>query len=272
MYYPLWEMEKLEEFLHENELKGKRIKNIRYNCIFEFTEAEPKDTDYIATYQMRGNSAPSLYPYENKLKSEYKAHPISTEHTGYDIFRITGKKRDFEGIKIFIGYCLKYAIRQYLFVTALFLFIGIGMMLAAFFQDTASYETVFAFIFTFFSTITFIYLLCGYIIQSKKCKSKKMKLSYYSVFQYDNDKIHISFPDIPSALTCANNEQEGLKYAEEVLELTLHGKFADWLPLHSTPKNIKLNKNQKLFLITVEMGIKKGKLYSKNIKGNHRSK
>lgn len=45
-----------------------------------------------------------------------------------------------------------------------------------------------------------------------------MKPSYYAVFQYDSDGICISFPDVPPALTCADNEPDGMKYAKEALE------------------------------------------------------
>ena len=83
-----------------------------------------------------------------------------------------------------------------------------------------------------------------------------MKISYYAVFQYDIDGICISFPDVPPALTCADNEAEGMKYAKEALELTLHGMLAD---------KIILNGNQKLFLITVELEVKNGKFFSQNV-------
>ena len=46
-----------------------------------------------------------------------------------------------------------------------------------------------------------------------------MKISYYAVFQYDIDGISISFPDIPSALTCADNYEDGKRFAEEALVL-----------------------------------------------------
>ena len=92
-----------------------------------------------------------------------------------------------------------------------------------------------------------------------------MKFSYYAVFQYDIDGICISFPDLSPALTCADNEEEGMKQAKEALDLTLHGVWADKVPFPSFADQIFLNENQKLFLITVELEVKDGKLFSRNV-------
>jgi len=92
-----------------------------------------------------------------------------------------------------------------------------------------------------------------------------MKILYYAIFQYDIDGICISFPDIPPALTCAENETDGLNFAKEALELTLHGMLADKLPCPSSADQIILNENQKLFLITVELKVKSGKLFCQNV-------
>ena len=92
-----------------------------------------------------------------------------------------------------------------------------------------------------------------------------MKISYYAVFQYDIDGICISFPDVPPALTCADNEADGMRYAKEALELALHGMFVDNIPSQSSADQMAVSENQKLFLITVALDIKSGKLFSKNV-------
>lgn len=92
-----------------------------------------------------------------------------------------------------------------------------------------------------------------------------MKISYYAVFQYDSDGICISFPDVPPALTCADNETDGVRYAREVLELALHGMSIDEIPQPSAANQIAITENQKLFGITVELTVKNGKLFGKNI-------
>lgn len=71
-----------------------------------------------------------------------------------------------------------------------------------------------------------------------------MKLSYYAVFQYDSDGICILFPDVPPALTCADNEPDGMKYAEEALELALHGLPVDEVPQASSAGQIGKRKSK----------------------------
>ena len=78
-----------------------------------------------------------------------------------------------------------------------------------------------------------------------------MKISYYSVFQYDDDGICISFPDLPGCLSCAWSDDEAKRMAKEALEL-----YIDDIPLYSLPtpssaEQIILEDNQKIFLITV---------------------
>lgn len=93
----------------------------------------------------------------------------------------------------------------------------------------------------------------------------KMKLSYYAVFEYDNDDICISFPDLPPALTCADNETDGKKYAKEAMDLALDGMCTDEAPSPSSAAQITLNENQKLFLITTELEVKNGKFFGPDV-------
>lgn len=58
-----------------------------------------------------------------------------------------------------------------------------------------------------------------------------MDIIYYAIFQYDDDGICISFPDIPPCLTCAQDENEGIEMAMEALELYLHGMKLEELPI-----------------------------------------
>lgn len=93
-----------------------------------------------------------------------------------------------------------------------------------------------------------------------------MKVSYYSVFQYDIDGISISFPDIPSALTCADNDEGGKRFAKEALVLALHGLPISELPTPTPADSIKMKEGQKSFLITAEFEIADGKLFSQSVR------
>lgn len=78
---------------------------------------------------------------------------------------------------------------------------------------------------------------------------------YPAIFTYDSDGINISFPDLPSAITCAVDDYEAVKNAKEILSLTL-SDFEDEakeIPTPSPLSSIKLNKNQSVCMIEVWM-------------------
>lgn len=88
-----------------------------------------------------------------------------------------------------------------------------------------------------------------------------MKLSYYAVFEYAEDGINITFPDLP-ALSCAMDEEEGRVMAAEALALCLHGMPLKDVPSPSWLEDIALRDGCKAFPITVEMEIRDGRLFS----------
>lgn len=73
MYYPLWQVDELEKFLHQMELKGFRLTSVDYSCIYNFAKGKAKDSDYIITYDMAKYRTPCMYEYEHILLSEYSA-------------------------------------------------------------------------------------------------------------------------------------------------------------------------------------------------------
>ncbi|MCL2048041.1 MAG: type II toxin-antitoxin system HicB family antitoxin [Defluviitaleaceae bacterium] len=77
-----------------------------------------------------------------------------------------------------------------------------------------------------------------------------MGISYYSIFQYDNDGICISFPDLPECLSCAWSDEDAKKMAQEALELYIEDTPYERLPKPSCSSQIILKESQKLILIT----------------------
>lgn len=82
-----------------------------------------------------------------------------------------------------------------------------------------------------------------------------MIISYYAIFEYDydDDGICISFPDLPGCLSCAWSTEEALKMAKEALELYLDGMEYDKFPVRSDEKTFKLEQNQKTVLISIQI-------------------
>ena len=75
----------------------------------------------------------------------------------------------------------------------------------------------------------------------------KNEYVFIAVFEYADDGINISFPDLPGCFSCAdvNNTEEAVKNAKEALGLYLFGMEQDGETIpESTPLNkIKLDKN-----------------------------
>lgn len=88
-----------------------------------------------------------------------------------------------------------------------------------------------------------------------------MKYSYYAVFEYSEDGIDITFPDL-DAISCAQDTKTGLAMAEEALTLSLHGRSIKEIPIPSMLADLILTKNQKVFLICADLEHKDNKLCS----------
>ena len=85
----------------------------------------------------------------------------------------------------------------------------------------------------------------------------KNEYTFIAVFEYADDGINISFPDLPGCLSCAeiNNSEEAVKNAKEALGLYLFGMEQDGeaIPKSSSLNEIKLEKNCVPVLIDVFM-------------------
>lgn len=78
---------------------------------------------------------------------------------------------------------------------------------------------------------------------------------YPAVFDYAEDGISISFPDLPGCLPCADTVEEAVKNAKEAMMLHLFGMEEDNedIPEPTPVNNIDSQKNQAIILIDVFM-------------------
>lgn len=85
----------------------------------------------------------------------------------------------------------------------------------------------------------------------------KNDYSYVSVFEYDQDGINISFPDLPGCFSCApvNDIDAAFKNAREALGLHLFGMEQDGetIPEPTPISSLELKKNQAFALVSVFM-------------------
>ncbi|WP_455257394.1 type II toxin-antitoxin system HicB family antitoxin [Peptoniphilus asaccharolyticus] len=98
----------------------------------------------------------------------------------------------------------------------------------------------------------------------------KDRYIYPAIFDYDEDGISISFPDLPGCLSCADNDEEALIMAEDVLGLwmeNLEEEKAD-IPTPSKLVDIPTSENQKTILVDVWMPTIRKAINNKAIKKN----
>lgn len=171
-YYPLWKINELEDFLSKSETEGWRLSGIKFSCFFYFDKSKSKDTDYVITYNMAKDSTPCMYQYEQQLLSDYCANRIPTKATGYSVFRITGKKRDFNDLKNYRNEYLKHVLFQYMLISMIFLITGLILMIASIYQNLSLYVLITALIYLLFTLALFVYRIYGYVKQMKICNKK----------------------------------------------------------------------------------------------------
>lgn len=168
-YYPLWNVEKLEDFLSVSEENGWKLSCIKFSCIFYFTECKSKAADYVITYNMAKDNRPGMYEYERELLSKYSAQRIPAKGVGYSVFRITGQNRDFKDLKNYRKTYFKHVMFQYMLISSIFLITGWFVLIASIYQNLSGCGLMIIFSYFFFTLALFIYRTYGYIKQRKIC-------------------------------------------------------------------------------------------------------
>lgn len=84
---------------------------------------------------------------------------------------------------------------------------------------------------------------------------KKDHYIYPAIFDYAEEGISISFPDLPGCFSCADSDEEALSMAKDALGLHLYSmeEDNDDIPNPTPINKIKLEENQVVVLIEVFM-------------------
>lgn len=90
---------------------------------------------------------------------------------------------------------------------------------------------------------------------------------YPAIFEYNEDGISISFPDLDGCLTCASTDEEGLYMAKDALGLYLVTlEETGNVPNPTCLRDIEIKKNQKVVLIEINMPIFRDRVQNISIK------
>lgn len=86
-------------------------------------------------------------------------------------------------------------------------------------------------------------------------KGLKRSYSFPAVFDYDDDGISVSFPDLEGVFTCGEDEEEAYSSAKEALGLHLFGmeEDGDHIPEPSKVIQLSLEPNQAAVIVNVFM-------------------
>lgn len=84
---------------------------------------------------------------------------------------------------------------------------------------------------------------------------KKDRYIYPAIFDYAQDGISVSFPDLPGCFSCADSDEEAISMAKEALGLHLYSmeEDNDEIPGPTPINKIKLEPNQVVVLVEVFM-------------------
>lgn len=79
------------------------------------------------------------------------------------------------------------------------------------------------------------------------------KYKFYAVFDYAEDGISISFPDLPGCISCGYSIEEAIQMAKEALQLYLEDMSEKDIPQPSNKDFIEsdIKPNQEIYCIEV---------------------
>lgn len=82
---------------------------------------------------------------------------------------------------------------------------------------------------------------------------------YHAIFSYEDDGVHVTFPDLPGCITFGKDEDEAIRMAREAVSLHLYGMEQDGeaIPEPSSLKSLardeELKDNEVFFLVEAFM-------------------
>ncbi|GEL05522.1 type II toxin-antitoxin system HicB family antitoxin [Rummeliibacillus stabekisii] len=104
--------------------------------------------------------------------------------------------------------------------------------------------------------------------KQKKNEGLKRSYSFPAVFDYDEDGISVSFPDLPGVFTCGDDEEDAYRNAKEALGLHAFGMEQDCekIPTPSKVNQLSLESNQAVVIVNVFMPLIRDRIQKATLK------
>lgn len=96
-------------------------------------------------------------------------------------------------------------------------------------------------------------------------KNKRI-LVYPAVFEKENDEYNVTFPDVPEAITCGDSVENAVEMAQSALGLALYESKE--FPKASNPKEIDVNEDSFISMITLDIAEYRRENHSKTVRKN----
>lgn len=96
-------------------------------------------------------------------------------------------------------------------------------------------------------------------------KNKKT-LVYPAIFEKENNEYNVTFPDVPEAITCGESIEQAVEMAQSALGLALYE--TNNFPEPSNPKQIKVDNNSFISMITLDIAEYRRQNHSKTVRKN----
>lgn len=89
-----------------------------------------------------------------------------------------------------------------------------------------------------------------------------------AIFDYADDGITITFPDLPGCISCAHNDQEALYMAKDALRgfLLVSEEFEDEIPTPTPLHKVQTEANQHAVLIDVHLALYRDAYRNRSVK------
>lgn len=170
IFFPLWKIEDIENFLEMMERKGFRLVNVKFSYCFCFEPTQPKEVCYFLSYKsFRGES---MDHYNYALLSEHKANPVKTKMCYFSVLRTKEEKKKmlllYEGRLDYIKSKILEKLITSLVITLLF----VTLFFLAIYATATITDFCILLLFVGLGIFSTTYYCIGYLKQRKKITIK----------------------------------------------------------------------------------------------------
>lgn len=169
IFFPLWKIDEIENFLKEMEKQGYRLDYIKYSYWFYFKETTLKDVNYFISYNISKQLNCSFC--DSNILSNHYGHKVNSAHCFYNLYRTTESKEKLDFLYEIQREITLHSILK-LFCTAFFMFLILFTLTFLGIKNTSSdiVSLIFMLFCNFLCLFFSIYYLYGYIKQKQKVK------------------------------------------------------------------------------------------------------